>query len=464
MKLTQALKQQGVEVWLDQWEIPNSTLWERHTKNGLLGCRHFLVVLSPEALNSWVVRDQTLQAVHHNKLIIPIMYKPCPLPSMLAELSNGQYFDFSNGPFQQRVTQLLSEFYGISVGTGSFFKPSEMNKVVVWSWFWPAAILLTLVIFCTIAFYVWPHSQPETVEVPSNLEMLSISEPIIIPTVDTFQTVKSQPTPLQTFRRAEDGNLMILIPAGDFLMGSVASDPRAGDDEKPQHLVYLDGFWIDKVEVSNYAYQQCVEAGGCSKSQIRSTIFMGDDLPVVGVNWEQAANYCQWAGVRLPTEAEWEKAARGVNGRIYPWGDEFDGSLLNYCDTNCVADWRDFDNDDGYRYTAPVGSYRAGASPYGILDMSGNVWEWTADWYGVNAYATSVYKNPTGPENGVQRVIRGGSWYYPSQSLRVARRHKDVAASAYDNIGFRCASSANEVVSFEYQPRRLSSSGQMRVK
>lgn len=463
VKLAQALKRQGVKVWLDQWEITDSTLWERHTKNGLLGCHHFLVVLSPEALNSWVVREQTLQAVRNNKLIIPVVYKPCPLPTMLTGLSNQQYLDFSKGQFQQHLMQLLAEFYGITVEAKSFFKQPEIDKIVDWSGLWPAAILLILVIFGTITFYLWPQSQPETIEVPSNLETLPISEPILVPTIDTFQTINARSTPVKTFQRPQDSNIMLFVPAGDFLMGSTASDPLASDDEKPQRLVYLDDFWIDKVEVSNYAYRQCVAVEGCSEPQIRSTIFIDDNLPVVGVNWKQAATYCQWVGARLPTEAEWEKAARGVDGRIYPWGDEFDGSLLNYCDTNCVADWRDFNGDDGYRYTAPVGSYRTGASPYGVLDMSGNVWEWTADWYQADIYTTSVYKNPTGPENGVQRVIRGGSWYYPSKSLRVARRHKDVAASAYDNIGFRCASSANEVISFDYQKRRLGS-GQMRVK
>ena len=146
----------------------------------------------------------------------------------------------------------------------------------------------------------------------------------------------------------------------------------------------------------------------------------------------------------MPSEAEWEKAARGTDGRLYPWGNEFEGTRLNYCDSNCVADWRDFEGDDGYKYTAPVGSYPLGASPYGALDMSGNVWEWTADWYAADAYQTAPYKNPRGPKDGLQRVIRGGSWLYNGRGLRLVRRNRDVPTSSYENIGFRCALSAGE--------------------
>jgi formylglycine-generating enzyme required for sulfatase activity len=231
---------------------------------------------------------------------------------------------------------------------------------------------------------------------------------------------------------------MVLVPAGEFLMGSAETDPSASDDEKPRHLVYVDTFWIDKTEITNAQYRLCREAGACSEPQAQFIDFMDDPLPVVGIDWNQAKTYCEWVGARLPTEAEWEKAARGIDGRLYPWGNEFDGARLNYCDTNCIADWRDFDADDGYRFTAPVGNYLAGASPYGVLDMSGNVWEWTADWYAADSYQRATYRNPTGPVEGLQRVIRGGSWYYQDKSVRIAKRHKDTPTSRYDNIGFRC--------------------------
>ena len=441
-KLAAELQRRGVEIWLDQWAAGDSASWDGRGQKALLECSHFLLVLSPAALNSWVVRDQTLEAISQGKTIIPVICQPCQLPSMLPA---ARAIDFSHGPFRQRVDQLLADFYVIpdrpSQPLERMTPPTTNSRLS--AWLWPGVVTLSLLVLSAVIFFRWPRTTAEApVVIPANVEPVSLAEPVYVPTVDTFQAVDPQSTPIKTFRRSQDGNEMIFIPAGDFLMGSAGTDPDADADEQPRHVVYLDEFWIDQVEVSNHNYRQCVEAGACSPPQLGSGLFSGEDLPVVGVNWEQAAGYCAWAGARLPTEAEWEKAARGVDGRLFPWGDEFDGALLNYCDANCVADWRDFDTDDGYRYTAPVGSYPAGASPYGVLDMSGNVWEWTADWYAADAYARSIYKNPIGPETGLQRVIRGGSWFYPRQSLRVARRHKDVPNSGYDNIGFRCAVSS----------------------
>ncbi|MCB0191790.1 MAG: SUMF1/EgtB/PvdO family nonheme iron enzyme [Anaerolineae bacterium] len=462
VKLAHELKRQGVTVWLDQWQTVETTDWDRHIKQALLGCSHFLLVLSPEAFDSWLVRDQTLQAVQHNKAIIPVMVQSCPVPT---NLSGRRVVDFSKGSFQHNAAQLVAEFYGITSPPAPSPGATALKRLTTGLrlWLWPGVALVAVIIVGKMFFYEQPATHLEIIVPPSQIETLPMDDPIFIPTIDSVQVINPQPTPVKTFQRTQDGKAMIFIPAGDFLMGSDSADLEAGDDEKPQHLVYLDDFWIDAVETTNRAYQQCVADGGCTEPKISNGIFNDETLPIVGIDWDQAVAYCAWAGARLPTEAEWEKAARGVDGRIYPWGNEFDGSVLNYCDTQCVADWRDIHGDDGYRYTAPVGSYPTGASPYGVLDMSGNVWEWTADWYAADAYDHSVYRNPTGPETGLQKVIRGGSWYYPSKSLRVARRHKDVAASAYDNIGFRCAVSGSGIVSVKAQSPRIES-GPMQVK
>jgi eukaryotic-like serine/threonine-protein kinase len=229
---------------------------------------------------------------------------------------------------------------------------------------------------------------------------------------------------------------MVHVPAGDFLMGSRSGDPQADRDEMPQHTVYLDAFSIDKYEVTNALYKSCVDAGKCqapnpTSSYTRSAYYGNpsfDNYPVVNVPWYEANAYCEWAGKRLPTEAQWEKAARGTDGRIYPWGNNWDATKLNAWISNPRA------GD-----TAAVGSYPSGASPYGALDMAGNVWEWGADWYDPNYYSHSPTRNPPGPSSGQYKVLRGGSWASGMADVRAANRDWDGPSYLYGHLGFRCA-------------------------
>ena len=246
----------------------------------------------------------------------------------------------------------------------------------------------------------------------------------------------------------QDDMVMVYVPAGEFWMGSDKSaDPQADDDELPQHRVYLDAYWIDQTEVTNAMYARCVADGACTppaetRSFTRDSYYSSSQFgnyPVLYMDWNQSSAYCAWAGRRLPTEAEWEKAARGTDGRIYPWGDEFSCSKGNFDDeTQSDADTvPGGPNCDGYPDTAPVGSYPAGASPYGALDMAGNVWEWVADWHG--AYPSGAVSNPTGPDSGYYRVLRGGSWDVGSDIIRAAYRGGFIPDNRYINFGFRCA-------------------------
>ena len=241
--------------------------------------------------------------------------------------------------------------------------------------------------------------------------------------------------------REQDGMAQLFVSHSTFLMGAGESDHMAGEAEKPAHSVNLDGFWVDETEVSNRQYTLCVENGKCAPPNfVDNDIYNREDYPVVGVNWLDAQDYCNWAGGRLPTEAEWEYAAKGNEGLIYPWGNEYDGNLLNACDVNCSESWADSSIDDGYKNSASVGSYPAGASWVGALDMAGNVWEWVEDWCG--QYDNETQDNPTGPDEGRCKIIRGGAWASPPVGLRTTYRIINTSEISPDihhpNIGFRC--------------------------
>jgi formylglycine-generating enzyme required for sulfatase activity len=231
-----------------------------------------------------------------------------------------------------------------------------------------------------------------------------------------------------------DGMEQVFVPGGEFLMGSEGSDPSAGEDEQPQRTVFLDDFWIDRTEVTNGMYARCLQDGACQPpgdvaSNMRAAYFDDpsyEDYPVIFVSWEDASAYCAWAGRRLPSEAEWEKAARGLNGQIYPWGD--------ISPTSQLANFANYVGD-----TSIAGHYPAGTSPFGALDMAGNVSEWVADWYSQDYYDVAPLDNPLGPDSGEFRVLRGGSWFTSARALRGAFRLGNYPELRSESIGFRCA-------------------------
>jgi formylglycine-generating enzyme required for sulfatase activity len=253
----------------------------------------------------------------------------------------------------------------------------------------------------------------------------------ITPTFTAEPTVNSPATPTlapgASLVSEKDGMELVYVPEGDFLMGSPEHDNLAESDEKPQRTVWLNSYWIDRAEVTNAHYSKCVAAGVCNTSEYAdNNNYNGADKPVVGVDWNDARTYCEWAGRRLPTEAEWEKAATGTDGRVYPWGDKSpNAQLLNY------------NNNVGK--TTDAGSYPIGASPYGALDMAGNVWEWVADWYDSGYYSISPVRNPTGPSSGNEHVIRGGYWKNNGLGVRTANRYGFTPDISYYGLGIRCA-------------------------
>jgi len=232
-----------------------------------------------------------------------------------------------------------------------------------------------------------------------------------------------------------DGAETIVIPGGTFWMGSNETEALADEDEMPRHEVTLGTFPIYTHEVTNAMYARCVEAGACAPVQILEggpTAHYDDpafaEHPVVGVDWNMADDYCTWAGGRLPTEAEWERAARGdLEGRRYPWGDDIDASRGNFLPEPTLK---------RHRGTRAVGAYPPNG--FGLFDMAGNVWEWVADWYAPDTYRTGTTDNPRGPAQGVFRVVRGGSWVsHDIDQLRCAHRHKVPPDTYAYSIGFR---------------------------
>ncbi|MEM9454638.1 MAG: SUMF1/EgtB/PvdO family nonheme iron enzyme [Myxococcota bacterium] len=233
---------------------------------------------------------------------------------------------------------------------------------------------------------------------------------------------------------------MVVVPGGEFKMGSALSP-----NELPTREVWVDTFWLDRTEVTVGAYEACVDEGACTEPSTEPYCNWAKGEPVAGraghpvncVDWTQAEEYCAWAGEgtkRLPTEAEWEKAARGTDARIYPWGDIPEPSC-----SHVVMSGAGTGSGCGMGSTGAVGSTPLGASPYGAQDMAGNVWEWVADWYG--DYDEDETNNPMGPRNGTLRIMRGGSWlsYWYTNNFRAANRYSDNPAYSYSDVGFRCA-------------------------
>lgn len=266
---------------------------------------------------------------------------------------------------------------------------------------------------------------------PTEISSATGVAPVIdTPTRVTTMTVPDSSTlPSTNIGSPVESEGMMYIPSGEFLMGSETGEIN----EFPVHKVYLDAYWIDKYEVTNATYKRCVDEGKCSPPSDGSAYLIQsnygipefNDYPVIYVNWNMAKTYCEWRGDRLPTEAEWEKAARGIDQRTYPWGESIDCARANF--GNCLSS------------PTKVGSYFQGISPYGVHDMSGNAWEWVNDWYDEKYYQYSPSSNPQGPAFGEHHILRGGAWHLSDYYVRITSRNSDENAVLSAYFGFRCA-------------------------
>lgn len=282
-----------------------------------------------------------------------------------------------------------------------------------------AALLIALAAYC-YAENETPNEKPK--ETPQDNTAMKAYEykTRLINTLDQGK----QP---QRIMHQKDLGWMVLIPAGEFTMGTNTWKTQGGrDDEAPEHKVYLDSFYIDQYEVTNRQYTEfCRKTGNVLPQSLRDSKYNDADKPVVGVIFEQAQEYAKWAGKRLPTEAEWEKAARGTDGRVYPWGSEWNPKSCNNKDLKNNA-------------TAKVGSYPDDKSPYEVYDMAGNVSEWTADCYDAKYYANSPEKNPLCVIDESKIVKRGGNYYYDTAECRTTHREGFTRTFMRNELGFRC--------------------------
>lgn len=269
---------------------------------------------------------------------------------------------------------------------------------------------------------------------PTDKPLLPTKKPttIPIPTSIPSQTALPIPSPVELKINEVDGAEIVLIPSGEFLMGSdKANDPYFWGAEAPEHTVTLDSYWIYRTEVTQSMYKECDEANACpAPVMIKDPVAQQygdsrfDDYPVVMITWQSALAYCQWAGGRLPTEAEWEKAARGSDGRLFPWGNDSSVvGLANFSSSGPV----------------PVAQYPAGSSPYSVYDMAGNVLEWVNDFFEPLYYEYSPLENPLGPLSGSRKVIRGGAFNHPTvDGLRTVARASLKPNETKISVGFRC--------------------------
>lgn len=274
------------------------------------------------------------------------------------------------------------------------------------------------------------------------------------------EVVEPVKIPLKLAENPRDNAELVWIPAGEFRMGVSAEEieqmltERADynramfEDESPQHIVMLDGYWMYRNEVTVAQYRQFCTA--TKRPMPEQSTWSGDSFPVTNVSWIDANEYAKWANATLPTEAQWEKAARGDDARRFPWGNKWEVSRCNnYSNNDPLTKGKDG------KHAAPVASFPTGDSPYGVHDMAGNVWEWCADWYAADYYDHAAANNPTGAETGQYRVLRGGSWGSSSKTCRVTARLSQLPVDTmHDDGGFRCVIVKGKVREITAEPAK----------
>jgi len=448
-ELADSLQNMGFEVWIDE-RLDYGAQWPQELQKQLDGCSAFILIMSRHSYASDWVQSELQRAKRKLKPIFPLLLDG---DEPWLSVESTQYYDVREAANPDpKFYADLKKVITPDPNARTLLKPKGSGTDT------PARalpglkmgiLIAAIVLFAGVAIWLGgalskKSTNPTEPAAIATIEETSSEETTSLPEATLAPEMTASPQPISS---GDDD--MALVPAGEFTMGRNAKDEFTGCqevsqdcqlsafmDEEPVHRVVLDAFSIDKTEVTNSLYKVCEDQGVCTPPQETNSntqaSYYGnpafDDYPVIYVSWDQAKTYCEWRGARLPTEAEWEKAARGTDGRTYPWGEKIDETFANF--NYAVGD------------TAAVGSYENGKSPYGLNDMAGNVWEWVADWYSDTYYGKSPAENPLGPASGEMRVLRGGSWGLVGVSVSTAYRYARDPAETSPDLGFRCAKDA----------------------
>ncbi len=460
LKLYQRLVAAGIEAWLDIEKLLPGQKWRLKIDEAIASSDAVIVCISKHSITKeGYVQKEIKDALE--KLaekpddaiyLIPAKIEECEVPARLSELQWVDLFDEKSFDRLIQALRLRAERVNASLpvtneSAGTFTKPSSPPQVddgrrtpIVFLGLTAVALIIISVIISSFVQH-WLTAAPASppADSPSPVSVLSPTLTMILPHPTSTPTLTFTPPPASTPTLTptstalpdrmvdEKGVAMALIPAGELTMGN----NKGLSPEKPEHLVFLSAYYIDVYEVTNASYAACQTDGACPPpTSNRSRTFFRyysdpafANFPVVYVNWEMAQAYCSWRMARLPTEAEWEKAARGADQRLFPNGAGMSCTLANYCRGD----------------TTPAGRYQESPSPYGLYDMAGNVAEWVADWYSAGYYGASSPENPTGPAAGQLRVVRGGSFNSSAHTeLQTTARAALRPDSALDYVGFRC--------------------------
>lgn len=477
--LAQALAKKGWSVWWDR-RIPAGKSYDEAIHEALKAARSVVVVWTKTSVKSTWVKNESRSGLRRAILFPVMLADEVEIPLEFEHVQTAQLADWQLDEDHPEFDQFIEALTGVIGPPPDGSLPPVKPSLSLWPYLSRGLGLLAL-IGALVYFVFFSQGQSTPVPPPTGSTTTSktkqapeakppakarvgppngvvntapkpllpcpeLSEKVVLPSTEGTSSAVGEVTagnnpaaePGSTAGPAEtitgkDCAPMVLVQTGEFTMGSREEDESAKSDERPAHSVYLDAYYIDQYEVTTGRYAKFFRETKRPAPTYWSeqVLKQHGQKPVVGVDWNDAKAYCAWAGKRLPTEAEWEKAARGTDQWLYPWGNEAPSEQrgnINHC-----CDFKD------YGVLTDVGSFEQGTSLYGAHDMAGNVLEWVADWYDANYYRESPARNPKGSASGEYRVRRGGSWNSAPDDVRSADRYGDTPTSRNDLVGFRCA-------------------------